>query len=88
MVIAIENGLDTIKDYFKSKGYQVVTPDSEHVYDAVIYKTLHFSGIPACARVTAKAGGNTGGVFLICARNKTPQEIETMLCQKAYCNLF
>lgn len=88
MIIAIEKGLDSIKDYFKNKGYQVVTPDGEHVYDAVIYNHLHFSGIPAAARTTAKAGGNTDGVFLICARNKTPQEIETMLCQKAYCNLF
>ena len=88
MVIAIENGLDTIKDYFKNRGYQVVTPDSKHVYDAVIYETLHFSRISANTRTTAKAGYDTGGVLLICARDKTPQEIETMLCQKAYCNLF
>ncbi len=88
MIIAIEKGLDTIRDYFSNRGYQVVTPDSTQMYDAVIYENLHFSGIPAAAKTTAKAGYNTGGVFLICARNKTPQEIETMLCQKAYCNLF
>lgn len=88
MVVAIEKGLDTIKDYFQNKGYQVVTPDSTQMYDAVIYETLHFSRIPPAARTTAKAGYDTGGVLLICARNKTPQEIETMLCQKAYCNLF
>ncbi len=88
MVIAIEKGLDTIKDYFKNKGYQVVTPDSALMFDAVIYENLHFSGISATPKTTAKAGYDTGGVLLICARNKTPQEIETMLCQKAYCNLF
>ena len=88
MVIAIERGLDTMKDYFTGKGYQVVTPDSSQMYDAVIYENLHFSGISAAPKTTAKAGYDTGGVLLICAHNKTPQEIERMLCQKAYCNLF
>jgi len=88
MIIAIEKGLDAISDYFSKRGYQVVAPDSAHMYDAVIYETLHFSGIPAPEKTSAKAGVSTGGVFLICARNRTPQEIEAMLCQKAYCNLF
>ncbi|MBO5929778.1 MAG: YkuS family protein [Clostridia bacterium] len=87
MVIAVENGLENIKDYLKSRGYKILTPDSSSLYDAVIYENLHFSGISAPKKAVMQAGDATG-VFLICAHGKTPQEIEAILCQKAYFNLF
>ncbi|HBL81460.1 MAG TPA: hypothetical protein DD391_02495 [Clostridiales bacterium] len=88
MVIAVEKGLDAMKSYLSERGFQVVDLDSSQVFDAAVYENLGFFNIPTPNQVTAKAGTGQAGTFLVCARGKTPQEVETMLRQKAYGNLF
>ena len=88
MVIAVENGLDEVKNYLKKRGFSVVDLAHAQVFDAVVYQNLGFFSIPASTRPAAKSGLEQPGTFLVCARGKTPQEIETMLRQKSYGNLF
>lgn len=88
MVVAVEKGLEEIKDFLLSHGYTVVELDERNVYDAVVYENLSFSHIPVSNRVTSKASQTTHGVFLVCAKGMSPEEIEAILRQKAYVNLF
>ena len=88
MVIAVEKGLDHVKAYLRERGFLIVDLDSSQAFDAAVYENLGFYNIPAPNQTAAKAGTGQAGTFLVCARGKTPQEVETMLRQKAYGNLF
>jgi hypothetical protein len=55
--------------------------------DVVIYQTTPIQKISVPVSVTAGTG-NVPGTFLICANGKTPEEIEKILKQKTYYNLF
>lgn len=88
MVIAVENGLDDVKNYLYSRGFTVVELDGANVYDAVVYKNTGIYHIPVSNQAGAKASAGTQGAFLVCASGRTPEEIEKMLRQKAYGNLF
>lgn len=88
MVIAVENGLEKIKKYLTERGFSVVDLNGVEIYDAAVYQNLGIFNIPVPVRVTAKAEREQAGTFLVCARGKTPQEVETILRQKAYGNLF
>lgn len=87
MVIAVENGLDDIKGYLSNRGYQVIPLESFNPCDAAVYKSFHIANIPSPVNQTKNAG-ESHGTFLVCAIGKTPQEIESILRQKVYHNLF
>ncbi len=88
MMIALEKGLEELKPYFAQRGYQVVELDSTSRYDVVIYQNTSVLSIPTPSQSSVKAGLGAGGVFLICAKGRTADEIETILRQKSYNNLF
>ncbi len=88
MVIAVEKGLEAVKNYLNERGFHVVDLDSANHFDAAVYESLSFFNIPAPNQPAAKASIGQTGTFLVCARGRTPQEVETMLRQKAYANLF
>lgn len=88
MVVAVEKGLDDIKKYLLSQRYEVCDFSENRLYDAVVFENMQIGNIPVVNSVTASASGKSGGVFLVCAKNKTPEEIEGVLRKKSYTNLF
>lgn len=87
MVIAIETGLAELGTYLRQKGYRVVNIESRVPCDAIIYQTTPMHKISVPASVTAGTG-NSSGVFLVCVNGRSPEEIERILQQKTYYNLF
>ena len=87
MVIAVEKGLTAVKEYLAKRGFSVVDLNETNLFDAAVYQNLALASIPS-PDVGAKASIGQTGTFLVCAKGKTPQQIETMLRQKAYGNLF
>lgn len=88
MVVAVEKGLDEIKDYLGARGFTVCDMDERRVVDAVIFKNIGIYEIQAKSSALSSAGGKSTGVFLVNANNRTPGEIEKILTQKSYCSLF
>lgn len=88
MVIAVENGLDMLKKYLTERGFFVVDLGSTCIYDAAVYQDMSIFNIPASEALSVKSGFGQVGTLLVCAKGKTPREVENMLIQKAYCNLF
>lgn len=88
MVVAVEKGLDDIRNHLLSCGYEVSDFLENRLYDAVVFKNTPIGNIPVVNSTTASLSGRTSGVFLVCAKNKTPEEIESILRKKSYTNLF
>lgn len=85
MKISVENGLENIKEHLISKGYEIVPENS--VADAYIYENTPISSIPAVnASPVATLAENP--ILLVCAKNRTIEEIEATLKQKTYNKLF
>ncbi len=88
MVVAVEKGLDDVRNYLLSRGYEVSDFSENKLYDAVVFKNTPIGNIPVVNSATASLSGKSGGVFLVCAKNKTPEEIEKILSKKSYTSLF
>lgn len=87
MVVAVEQGLDDIKEYLIIRGFRVVDLGSKSPFNAAVYKNTRLSDIYVPQRNALLSGGSSG-VFMVCAQGKTPTEIEAILRQKTYGNLF
>ncbi|MBR4874306.1 MAG: YkuS family protein [Clostridia bacterium] len=87
MVVAVEKGLDDIKEYLTIRGFLTVDLGSDALFNAVVYKNTRISDIYVPQRSSLLSGG-AQGVFMVCAQGKKPDEIEAILRQKAYGNLF
>lgn len=85
MKISVENGLENIKDYLTKKGYEIV-PES-NVADAYIYENTPISSIPS-ANFSPVSALAENPILLICAKNRSFEEIEQTLKQKTYNKLF
>ena len=85
MKISVENGLENIKDQLISKGYEIV-PDNS-VADAYIYENTPISAIPS-ANFSPISSLAENPILLICAKNRTIDEIELTLKQKTYNKIF
>ncbi len=88
MRVAVEKGLDEISRYLNLRGYETVSIDSNLPFDAIIYQNTGILNLPVPTSYKAFSGANPSGALLIYAAGKTPQEIEHILCQKSYGNLF
>ncbi len=88
MVVAVEKGLDDVKSYLQSRGYEVLDISENRVFDAVVFKNTNIGEIPVRSNTVSSMSGRTSGVFLVCAKNRTPEEIERVLSKKSYTNLF
>lgn len=85
MKISIEKGLENIKEYLVLKGYEIVPENN--VADAYIYENTPISSIPVKnASPVATLAENP--ILLICAKNRSFEEIETTLKQKTYNKIF
>ena len=87
MVVAVEKGLDDIKEYLAIRGFRVVDLGGDSLFNAAVYKNTRLSDIYVPQR-SALLSGVSQGVFMVCALGKKPDEIEAILRQKAYGNLF
>lgn len=85
MKISVEKGLDDIENYLASRGYEIVSEDS--VADAYIYKNTPLSSIPA-RNFSPIASIASDPILLVCAKNRTNEEIEAIIQQKTYNKLF
>lgn len=98
MVVAVQKGLENIKQRLREKGYEVVTlGEYNYPIDAVIYKdynpTMSFvtnNNIPNLTSGTIGLGdqGRNFGVFMVNASNKSVDEIDVILRRKTYTPLF
>ncbi|WHH59618.1 YkuS family protein [Petroclostridium sp. X23] len=93
MVVAVQKGLENIKEKLREKGYDVVTfGEYNYPIDAVVYNGAGFEGsfvtnnnMPSLSASTAD---RSYGVFLVNATNRTIEEIDHMLQRKVYSPLF
>ncbi|MBQ3119021.1 MAG: YkuS family protein [Clostridia bacterium] len=85
MKISVEKGLENISYYLTQKGYEIVPEDS--VADAYIYENTPISSIPS-ANFSPVSSLAENPILLICAKNRSFDEIEMTLKQKAYNKLF
>ncbi len=87
MVVAVEEGLNTVKSLLSSRGFLVVDLKSGRPFDAAVYLNTGILDIPVRTEIAASASG-FGGTFLVSARGRTAEEIYAILSQKTYGNLF
>lgn len=87
MIIAVENGLDSVKKALIAHGHRVVDLHSAASFHAAVYVNHGISDIPV-PQTSAKNAISTDGVFLINAYGRTPEEICAIISQKAYGKLF
>ncbi|HHV19770.1 MAG TPA: hypothetical protein GXZ27_13200 [Thermoanaerobacterales bacterium] len=90
-VIALEEGLEEIGEFLKNRGFQVVAwGDQNFAVDAVVYMGRRLDEIqstqfsPALESVYDYSGGQSYGVLLVNAQNRTPQEIYEIIKNRVY----
>ncbi|MGI6776837.1 MAG: YkuS family protein [Acetivibrionales bacterium] len=92
IIVAIQKGLEEIKEALESRGYEVVDAESYgYPIDAIIYKGSSFqvSYISRNNMPTMGLGIRPNyGVMIINARDKSVDEIEDMLKTRYYSPLF
>jgi len=82
--IALQQGLDDIRQGLEGKGYEVVNYEDGGHIDAVVYKDI-YSGLGS---VNNSVDGNIYGAILINANNKTIDEIQQIIETRRYERLF
>jgi len=93
LVIAIQRGLENIKEELENRGYEVFYIGENRITDAVIYKEIEMhpyyeiNNIPSAA--SASINGNVPyGVLLVNATNKTIDDITNILKTRVYSPLI
>lgn len=87
--VALEEGLEDIREYLQDKGFQVVDWGKDQlVVDALVYKNRSLSEIQI-EHVTSAvpvnfAVNNSTGVLLVNAQNKTPEEVYEIIKNRVY----
>lgn len=87
MTIAVEQGLDSVKRALIAQGHHVVSLEHADNYQAVVYFRTSIPDIfvPQTRSVNSLFGS---GIFLVNAHGRTPEEICSIISQKAYRKLF
>lgn len=82
--IAIENGLDDIKNYLLQRGYNIVNLNYSHI-DAIIY----LRNITLSQNISSSLSAHDkNGILMINSYKKTNTEIERILSSRLYSPLF
>lgn len=82
--IAVQEGLEKIKEALTDKGYEVVGYDDKGHIDAIVYRNID-QGMQS---VNNSDDGNVQGAILINIANKTLEEIEYIIETRRYGSLF
>jgi len=93
MIIAIEKGLENLKEQLEQKGYKCFYIGEDGVADAIIYKDKDnhpYFQVNNSQSFTSLKDRNTGisGALLINAENKTIDQIIDILNRRTYSPLF
>ncbi len=91
MIIAVEKGLDNIKQALLSKGYRVVELGVQtQAVDAAVYVSPQAAAMLYEGSISAfsSASLQSGGVLLINAAGKSAEQISAILASKVYSPLF
>lgn len=82
--IAVQQGLDEIKEKLKNRGYEVVGYEDRGHIDAIVYKNIDSS----LGNVNDSEDGNIYGAILVNATGRTIDEIEYIIETRRYGGLF
>ncbi|HZK57738.1 MAG TPA: YkuS family protein [Clostridia bacterium] len=82
--IAVQYGLEEIKEGLKNRGYEVVGYEDRGHIDAIVYRSMDSS----IENVNNSKDGNIYGAILVNATDKTVEEIEHIIETRRYGNLF
>lgn len=82
--VAVQQGLEEIREELKNRGYEVVDYEDRGHIDAIVYKSIDSS----IENVNNSADGNIYGAILINTTNRTIDEIEYIIETRRYGNLF
>lgn len=91
MVVAVEHYLKNIKNHLRERGYRVCDLETcREPVDAAVYREMSILDIPLAPEHFARFenGPQSVGILLVCAENRTPEEVEQILQQKVYGHLF
>ena len=93
MIIAIQKGLENIKDELEARGYEVFYIGEDRIADAVLYKEVDtypyyaVNNIPSAA--SASINGNVNyGALLVNITNKSVEDIVRILENRVYSPLI
>lgn len=82
--IAVQEGLEEVRDELRSRGYEVVSYGDRGHIDAIVYLSID----RGMENVNNSPDGNIHGAILINAANKTIDEIEYIIQTRRYESLF
>ncbi len=92
MVIAIQQGLESIKDELESRGHEVFYIGENRMVDAVIYKetdTHPYYTVNNIPSASASLNGEISyGALLVNVTNKSIEDIIRILEKRVYSSLF
>jgi len=93
MVIAIQRGLDNIKEELENRGHKVFYIGENRVADAILYKEVdthpyyEVNSIPSAA-ASSTDGSISYGALLVNVTNKSIEEIIRILDKRVYSPLL
>ncbi len=82
--VAIEQGLEEIKQELENRGYEIVDYKDKGHIDAIVYKNINDD----IGNINNSTDGNIDGAILVNANNKTIDEIEYVIRTRKYEKLF
>ena len=92
IIIAVQKGLDILKEGLQQRGYEVVDVENYHYpIDAIVYEgnSFQISYISHNNMPEMSVGGRSNyGVFMINSLGKSVDEVEDMLKTRYYSPLF
>lgn len=83
MIVAIENGLNELKQYLENSGHKIVDRNYRGAVDAYIFQNEGFNGMDNF-NFTLQNSTAESGVLMINAKNKTPDEVLKVLENRIY----
>ncbi|NLM50008.1 MAG: hypothetical protein GX196_03540 [Clostridiaceae bacterium] len=87
MIVAVQKGLNELKEQLRNMGYDVVTYlEYDHPIDAIVYENIDISQNLFSSNYHSFDGNF--GILMVNAKNKTAQEIDAILKKKVYSPLF
>lgn len=85
MIVAVTPGLKNLATQLRELGYEVVTYGQyNHPIDALVYSGESL----ATTNVTSANTGNSFGVLMVNAQNKTIKQVDNSLKNRTYTPLF
>lgn len=82
--IAVQEGLEEIKQGLENKGYEVVNQEDSGHIDAIVYENTY----EGMQNLNSSMDSNMYGAILINSKNKTIEEIEYIIETRRYETLF